>query len=264
MDPEQNRRQTGWFQGKDGKWRFEIDDSGAKYIPGGGDRLGDILKHDALYKAYPELREMPVRVDNGMEILGVFDPNRNEIVYRSSDPYDEALDFDLYQGDDKDAIKVILRKLQYIKTLGALLHEVQHAIQYAEGFARGGNPNFGYVILFNQYFDEAIKQPGYQRLKTPKGRLNFIDRYIRVQNGGKSINSLKERTYSALYGEQEARSVENRQDLTAKERRESGPFVGDSDSIIANGEKQLSQYKKNLLETGLGADVVSEIIKITK
>mgnify|MGYP000597516014 CR=1 FL=1 len=26
-------RETGWFQGTDGKWRFEIDDSGMEYDP---------------------------------------------------------------------------------------------------------------------------------------------------------------------------------------------------------------------------------------
>lgn len=72
-DSETVRQETGWFQGYDGKMRFEIDDSesyliedpilqqhendGDTYYTG---KLSDILKHDKLYNAYPELQDMQV------------------------------------------------------------------------------------------------------------------------------------------------------------------------------------------------------------
>ena len=84
MNAEQNRRQTGWFQGKDGMWRFEIDDSQARYIPNGGNTLGDILKHDSLYQAYPELKKIRVRVDNSMRANGNFNRAANTITYRTN------------------------------------------------------------------------------------------------------------------------------------------------------------------------------------
>ena len=36
---EEIRKETGWFRGMDGQWRFEIDDSGAKYYRSGDARF---------------------------------------------------------------------------------------------------------------------------------------------------------------------------------------------------------------------------------
>ena len=51
-----NRKQiwdeTGWFNDVDGKWKYEIDDSGAKIDQKlGGETVGANLKHDDLYRA---------------------------------------------------------------------------------------------------------------------------------------------------------------------------------------------------------------------
>jgi len=55
-------RDTGWFRDKDGTWKFEIGDGDAKLNPKfqSGGKLGDLLKHDELFKAYPELRGIKV------------------------------------------------------------------------------------------------------------------------------------------------------------------------------------------------------------
>lgn len=55
-------RDTGWFRDKDGAWKFEIGDADAKLNPKfqSGGKLGDLLKHDELFKAYPELRDVKV------------------------------------------------------------------------------------------------------------------------------------------------------------------------------------------------------------
>lgn len=52
---------TGWHKGKDGKWRFEIDDSKMKISKDISNymRLGDPLKHDELFAAYPNIIVMP-------------------------------------------------------------------------------------------------------------------------------------------------------------------------------------------------------------
>ena len=41
VDAETIRQQTGWFRGRDGKWRFEIDDSGMEYRYRGDAAYGD-------------------------------------------------------------------------------------------------------------------------------------------------------------------------------------------------------------------------------
>lgn len=55
-------RDTGWFRDKDGAWKFEIGDGDAKLNPKfqSGGKLSDLLKHDELFKAYPELRDVKI------------------------------------------------------------------------------------------------------------------------------------------------------------------------------------------------------------
>ena len=55
-------RDTGWFRDKDGAWKFEIGDGDAKLNPKfqSGGKLGNLLKHEELFKAYPELRDVKV------------------------------------------------------------------------------------------------------------------------------------------------------------------------------------------------------------
>lgn len=135
-DPEQVRAELGWFQGVDGKWRFEISDQDAVLLrnkqdfeagvaePGMSAMPGEfrgtleqILQHEGLFNAYPKMRGLPVRLTlNNDEpgTSGLFDPGRGAIEVR---------------GNSLDGIKSVL------------LHEVQHAVQQVEGYARGGSVN---------------------------------------------------------------------------------------------------------------------------
>ena len=104
-------QKTGWFKDKDGAWKFEIGDSKARLNPNfkSGGRLGELLEHEELFKAYPELKDVSVKKinDEGGEKLGYYDPNKKEIAINNI-------------GDKS-----------------TLMHEVQHAIQEIEGFAKG-------------------------------------------------------------------------------------------------------------------------------
>jgi len=55
-------QKTGWFKDKDGAWKFEIGDSNARLNPEfqSGGRLGELLDHEELFKAYPELKDVRV------------------------------------------------------------------------------------------------------------------------------------------------------------------------------------------------------------
>ena len=55
-------QKTGWFKDKDGAWKFEIGDGNAKLNPNfqSGGRLGELLEHEELFKAYPELKDVKV------------------------------------------------------------------------------------------------------------------------------------------------------------------------------------------------------------
>jgi hypothetical protein len=60
------RKQTGWFMGPDNRWRYEISDEKAKVKPVKvGNRiykLSEILDHEALFSAYPSLKDMKVEL----------------------------------------------------------------------------------------------------------------------------------------------------------------------------------------------------------
>ena len=100
---------TGWYKDKDGAWKFEIDDSPAKIKNQNADKLGDLLEHKELFKAYPDLKDIKIKKisDERGEKLGYYDPNKKEI------------------------------GINNIGDKSTLMHEVQHAIQDIEGFAKG-------------------------------------------------------------------------------------------------------------------------------
>ena len=56
-------QKTGWFKDKDGAWKFEIGDSKARLNPNfkSGGWLGELLEHEGLFKAYPELKDVSVK-----------------------------------------------------------------------------------------------------------------------------------------------------------------------------------------------------------
>lgn len=171
VDEETIRQQTGWHRGADGLWRFEIDDSGMEYrrtgdasrmsdpeyreylelwdkgvaraeateeelerlreldarygrvgmlssinISNGNATLGDILVHDELFRNYPQLRRTGIRfADLEPGVRGEYRPGRNEITLDNS-----------LRGAPEDT----------------LIHEIQHAIQRAEGFATGSSTEY--------------------------------------------------------------------------------------------------------------------------
>lgn len=118
-DKEIVRKATGWFMGKDGKWRFEIDDSGAFFDPelvraGKNTYLKYVLDHPLLNKAYPELMKK-------LRFLRSGKYKKGEALY-----------------DD------ILKRIETSKkpTLEDVMHEIQHAIQRYEGFSTGSSPEY--------------------------------------------------------------------------------------------------------------------------
>jgi hypothetical protein len=123
---ETARQATGWFQGVDGEWRFEIDDSGAIFKhPGEGRiaKIGDVLEHRDLFEAYPGARDADVafmNLDgaNGQYMAGAGFNDRPKMEFGAI-----ALDAAL-KGDEAKS---------------TLLHELQHGIQNAEGFDYGSN-----------------------------------------------------------------------------------------------------------------------------
>ncbi len=271
-DMEEIRQQTGWFKSivTGGKWAYEIDDSGAVYrengLAEGNAQLNDVLEHDALYDAYPQLRNVRVKaeeVDSGMN--GSYSPSENLISINRNGFAPEK----------------------------TVLHEAQHAIQDVEGFPNGSNPH---------YWSEnrILKKEAQQKLKSAEDKVKAVEDKFRkiwpdddlnlslakrydalndIYFSGENIDEnslLKEmqeiediaeyagfdelmeeymsanaelsttKQNPALYinpldayrntaGEIMARDTENRRELNALERRQEQPQMGDADTVYAEG-----------------------------
>lgn len=159
------RLATGWEQGVDGKWRYEIPDgrldfSGLKgkvkpdrYTPKGAHRsarLKDVLIMPDLYAAYPEIADIRV--------------------FTQTLPRQEAAAVQVYS----DGTKVIVLNSRYAKPgkptdeiLSNIVHEVQHVIQSAEGFIQGSNPKKAGGV------DRYMEVAGEAEARNAEGRMGF-------------------------------------------------------------------------------------------
>lgn len=323
FDKRQIFRETGWFRGADGKWRFEIDDSGMKYhragdaqfakdhpeyarykelemkfiegtisdaeleemqrlsdtwlrevgrlahrIAKGNATLANMLDHDALFEAYPQLQDVKVRFgDVGDDANGWWDKERNEIVFSDR-----------------------LRRADATFLEGILLHEIQHAIQDMEGFAGGANPEYWERI---QNSDQAIREndrefaeaerdaqealkgvppevakdfwyaanmmetdpEGAQEIRDRLDESEYADAFWDYDWAVSTVRELLERdnpkrTAKDLYrntaGEIEARDAANRRGLGAQERKERLPNTGGERTVFV--ETSAIPFSDNLDE----------------
>lgn len=327
-DNETIRQETGWYRGMDGQWRFEIDDSGAAFsrsgeaqysadnadyarytqlmnrmltgelteaehaellgldkkngstkkelarrIDEGNATLRDIMRHNALFEAYPEIAETKVKfADMPSGTAGSDNRETNTITLDTKLKYDanEALD--------------------------ALMHEVQHRVQAAEGFASGTNPGYwnrgeNYDRAAEKYRDNRARllnglstedQALYDEYRSAEremgamldgsvlydesrmdalekrsdelyrelygkewfGKLNRYDRIL-----GDAGEAVKE-FYRNTAGEIEARDTAARRRMSAEERKNTPPDLGDADTVFADGSiSALSEERKITPET---------------
>ena len=175
-DSEAVRRETGWFQGLDGKWRFEIDDSKMVVAKGG-------VPSD--YKEYCDLtRKQAFNITSKEEDqrLQTLKRNFSEIPYDSLAyyvkhdalfaAYPELLScrFSFYPMDGGAASYDIKNNRIYadcflsmeeLKPL--LIHEIQHAVQIIEGLAIGANATYWEKELYGKKEYEQMKTPEKER-----------------------------------------------------------------------------------------------------
>ena len=141
--------------------------------------LGEILHHPELYQAYPHLKDMPVwpmpdrHVKEG--VRGMFSPSNNGIFMSPAKPNDFH---------------------------STLLHEVQHAIQEFEGFAKGGNPESflpkNWKELKNQFKsarDESFKKA--QEQGVSKSELDSYLGSIQAEENGVLKNLSSDKKFEA-------------------------------------------------------------------
>lgn len=210
VDREKVRLATGWFKGGDGKWRYEIDDSGMRLRNPSLSRglmssedsmtpLDELVDHPALFEAYPQLRDLRVRA---MDV----------------DPTEPTQGQYLYGDRSLSAIapdEATLRR--------TVMHEIQHAIQEIEGFARGASPS------------EFTGGKGLPTPMTTQARKMIESGQVDPAKAASLRKKIDEaealNAYKNQLGEREARDVESRIDMTAEQRKTTPPDYGDGAQV---------------------------------
>ena len=152
---------TGWEKGVDGKWRNEIKDATPKKIENGRRvyYLDELIDAPELFKAYPDIADYKVTFKK-MDSAGEFDRDKKQINLDSNynlyyeiskeqrNEIDKSLMDEIHAGKilSEAAARNYIRSQQ--KKIGdcrldkegldTIMHEIQHAIQEIEGFAKGG------------------------------------------------------------------------------------------------------------------------------
>jgi hypothetical protein len=194
---------TGKFSNlMDKKTRFEISDEPMKMKPnyqelaGVPRKLSDYIDHPELFKNYPGLDKTPV-------FVSVDPSHKSGVGSYSAGNY--------VRGIDVKAPSVASAE-------DTLIHEIQHAIQEKEGFARGGNPDQfmsrELVDKFHSLWDRFEKKP---YSLSP-------EEYREMNNLRSSVESMGRRQYMRLAGEIEARDAAFRRLYTPYERRTIPPY----------------------------------------
>lgn len=140
-----SKKETGWFKTKYDDYGTLITDKNSKIIkqlePNRTYRLGEILQHDLLYQAYPEIKKLKVKTmdldtTGGYSSLQMIPANTitNDIILRNSD----------------------LNKKNYKNTL---LHEIEHYIEHRENYdkrSRGANSKYNGIEDYRNNLGEII------------------------------------------------------------------------------------------------------------
>lgn len=227
VDPAQVWKETGWGRGPDGKWRFEIPDKQSKIDMGAFDDvrsnpdwnpnadtfpMDGVLDHKKLYKAYPDAADIQTHFLPDSSMKG------------SSGAYSTAHDrVTLGQGLQKDKAKSFT------------LHELQHAIQQREGFARGGSPEqfqsvpYADLVKRSSTAQDALIRAREAGGVDPQTGLSAKTLNESIDGLSQQIASWKDphQQYLSLGGEAEARLVQSRMNLTPEERAAQFPWNAD-------------------------------------
>jgi hypothetical protein len=201
---------TGWGQGADGKWRFEIPDNNLKVKFGGGEGLsgpGSVIQHDALAQAYPSLGDMAHSIAKQREPRGAF-----------LDEIPAAPDTDRWRA----AMHVSAPNLKEARSIAA--HELQHGVQQIEGFGRGGDPD-----MFHQYLPPNVSAA--QADQAAYGAYHRLAGEVEARNVQTRLDLSPE--LRASYGPRITEDVPKKQQIVRGNDGEM-PGIGETLSSLAN------------------------------
>ena len=227
------RLATGWEKGVDGKWRYEVPDSNFSENYQDAETLEQAINNPELFKAYPQLKDIKIGALSAEE-------EKNSGSYNPSGVDDKPT---IYAGGIDEA-----------NLKSVLAHEIQHAIQEIEGFAKGGSEQsirpemLQYPMMskkaqerideyyktdpdgieIDKYIDQWLEEnpnpteeqfdenDKYIRKTWPS--VNKLDRYVEVLKQQRNAPKSRAEAYKRLAGEVESRNVQSRMNMTPEER----------------------------------------------
>lgn len=181
--------ETGWFQGPDTKWRFEVDDSPMRVAPSPDwAPATEHYRHPGLAAAYPGTADIE-------SLISTTSGSTRASYYADSPPM------------------MTVAAPSAMAARGAALHEMQHFLQGVEGFEGGGTPEIARTLP--QYRDAM---GGFEQQAASRG--------LELDSGMRQTaeDRLARAIYRRLAGEVEARNVERRMDMTVEQRRALPPW----------------------------------------
>ena len=289
---------TGWERGADSKWRYETADF--EYHPAGDLGYSRLLEKqswhgelenlldrqiegetlsEAEWKRFEELTELAAGLkeqDELRERIYLDDYVKDDELFQAYPEMKRTrLEFvDLPSADycggylhPDNRIVINISRTDDVRSV--LAHEIQHAIQTMEGFARGSNPGEFKNTVENVILDivratdgRILEGGGFDN--TPKGIFAALDRKVPygtilrhydyplslvaekygyenifdlVNDIGRFKSGIQE--YRSTAGEVEARNVESRLDFTSAQRRNT--LAVSTEDIARNGQIFLSR-----------------------
>lgn len=205
-------RDTGWFQGRDGSWSYEVDDSGARLndtvvasIKSTGrykGKLGDAMQHDDLFKADPSARDVAV-----------------DWKVNTSPLYGAA-------HIEKVPPEIRMHKDPADLGLSTLLHERQHVGDHMAGVNMGAEnikPFYG-TPRIQRLQDRLGERIAERNTEKDRGNRKRLDQEIRsLEDDIKALAAYE--GYLRRHGEDRARRVESRREMSRDERRQVPPWM---------------------------------------
>ena len=232
-DSEKIRKETGWFKGYDGKWRFEIDNSELKFktdieknraaaielakMKVKSAELEEKIVNNTATKAeeneYYNLDEKMIEYRKGVKLSDVINHPKLFEAYpqlKNVDVYYEisSVNRGVYSSNGN---VIMLNPMHTIdEQKEAIIHEIQHAIQGIENFANGSNLEYWKNLGYSD--EEAMAM------------------------------------YYNTAGEREARDVSARRDYNAEQRKNIRPDIDRKDVVFANSGDPVYSADKNIMQ----------------
>ncbi|MCR2100498.1 ADP-ribosyltransferase-containing protein [Campylobacter upsaliensis] len=225
---------TGWYKDKDKKWKFEISQRGGEFKwdllkKVGKDmlsedrsmRLEEVLQDDALFRAYPQLKELKIRA------VGI----------------DDSV---LGQYSEVEKNIMLSPDLNSMRAKRTLYHELQHAVQDIEGFAYGDKWELrkNYKLRHGEVEARNVEN----RLLTRKNDLKKLDKEI--QKLTKEIQNEE----SAELGDYEKFSL-------ALKKRDLVDMLEFKDKILSLDDEIIKKHPHKTMDTPLSETIAESTIQ---